>query len=883
MVLTLFALPLLLMSIIYLRIFIIISRHQKGRQLNHERSTLTRGLLNAAGSVGTAAAVNIPQLLANPDSTRCAVCAAKMLYDDGEPTISILSEETVEDDANMSLVERSVCNDEAQAMRGHDRSERIGAYKALKCSISTWSQSSLSRGSSIGMPRIKLGESFETRVANDGSSSNSGSIRNASLSSDGRRSILRQARLESHDAEKLTSKREITVAGDSTNGCHIGPNVPLSTRDIRSKIDSNQGKSNQHVESNNDKCLLDEQDEHEGCVKLMPKKEEESLSSFTLPTKPIIACKKRASSERVEEEAEVPDRDFVEPKTLMEPSSVGQVRPAKSSIDLATTILMTTTPNSSTPSTERASSAGIKDRDGFSIGRDSRSNGRRLKRRRTSSYKNTSTIEPRAGLKAQFSLGAMNQSQTREAQLLCPTSDGARMNSRLNKRALYPRELSLDEQGQFSRANLNQADSASTTKCTCDNKLGRPKAKLSRANTIGDNVRSIANSATSKIMLTKSSRQKSSISSSETGTDSFGQKGFQQITKTQSHRLERSPTIISGAPDVQTDFRSNTAANNHSAATTSLTTSFSTYEAQRRHIHASAVPQTNTKALITTLLILGTYFISYVPAIIYQVLTCIDSCPYPLYTISFSRRVLLGAMTTLLLIAKSIIDPFIYSYRMSEIQVAVNRYLSKRRSKSSMANSMQNTSQRLNANLLQGSINNNNIVGPTNPNALNSTQAAVSSSKILKQNGGDQMIDPSTAGMSSLVNSTNKSRRQTLPEVNAEQLTPKVVDGGVAIQVPSRRQQESDTQTEEEMVEFVRKVDNSDKTLVTTKDHDDVGSDGQKVIKFSSDTAKYEQTNPNSAICSNEITNTADNPANLKSQPENPVVHIRPFHGAEVF
>lgn len=106
------------------------------------------------------------------------------------------------------------------------------------------------------------------------------------------------------------------------------------------------------------------------------------------------------------------------------------------------------------------------------------------------------------------------------------------------------------------------------------------------------------------------------------------------------------------------------------------------YEPQRRHVHAQAVPQTNTKALVTTLLILGTYFISYVPAIIYQVLTCIDHCPYPLYDISFSRRVLFGAMTTLLLIAKSVVDPLIYSYRMNEIQLAISRYLSKRRSKS---------------------------------------------------------------------------------------------------------------------------------------------------------------------------------------------------------
>lgn len=118
------------------------------------------------------------------------------------------------------------------------------------------------------------------------------------------------------------------------------------------------------------------------------------------------------------------------------------------------------------------------------------------------------------------------------------------------------------------------------------------------------------------------------------------------------------------------------------------------HEPTRRHVHASAVPQTNTKALITTLLILGTYFVSYAPAILYQVLTCIDHCPYPLYDISYGRRVLFGAMTTLLLIAKSIVDPLIYSYRMNEIQMAISRYLSKRRSKTSSHAASMRTSQR---------------------------------------------------------------------------------------------------------------------------------------------------------------------------------------------
>lgn len=68
--------------------------------MNYERSTVSRGALSAAGPVGTAAAVNLPELMVKTDKvvTKCSSCAAKALQDDDEPTFLILSEEIIGDD-----------------------------------------------------------------------------------------------------------------------------------------------------------------------------------------------------------------------------------------------------------------------------------------------------------------------------------------------------------------------------------------------------------------------------------------------------------------------------------------------------------------------------------------------------------------------------------------------------------------------------------------------------------------------------------------------------------------------------------------------------------------------------------------------------------------
>ena len=81
----------------------------------------------------------------------------------------------------------------------------------------------------------------------------------------------------------------------------------------------------------------------------------------------------------------------------------------------------------------------------------------------------------------------------------------------------------------------------------------------------------------------------------------------------------------------------------------------------------------HTKALYTTLIILGTYLICWMPALFFQVLTCVDGCPYPLFTLSIRKRVILSFINNSLVIIKSMVDPFIYIYRMKEVKLALRR------------------------------------------------------------------------------------------------------------------------------------------------------------------------------------------------------------------
>ncbi|XP_054720417.1 adrenocorticotropic hormone receptor-like [Uloborus diversus] len=79
----------------------------------------------------------------------------------------------------------------------------------------------------------------------------------------------------------------------------------------------------------------------------------------------------------------------------------------------------------------------------------------------------------------------------------------------------------------------------------------------------------------------------------------------------------------------------------------------------------------NVKAIITTLLILGTYILGWMPGVIFFVLTCLD-CPIPFPQIPIPTRVPVLIFINSMIVAKSFVDPIIYVIRMPEIKSAVS-------------------------------------------------------------------------------------------------------------------------------------------------------------------------------------------------------------------
>lgn len=92
------------------------------------------------------------------------------------------------------------------------------------------------------------------------------------------------------------------------------------------------------------------------------------------------------------------------------------------------------------------------------------------------------------------------------------------------------------------------------------------------------------------------------------------------------------------------------------------------------HFGSSGSPKLmNTRALVTSLLILGTYLLFWVPALAFQVLTCIDGCPYPYLDIPETILIPLNFVTNFLVILKATVDPFIYTLRIREVRLTVKK------------------------------------------------------------------------------------------------------------------------------------------------------------------------------------------------------------------
>jgi hypothetical protein len=81
----------------------------------------------------------------------------------------------------------------------------------------------------------------------------------------------------------------------------------------------------------------------------------------------------------------------------------------------------------------------------------------------------------------------------------------------------------------------------------------------------------------------------------------------------------------------------------------------------------------HSKALFTTLIILGTYLFCWMPAVVFLALTCQDGCPFPVLSISPMVKVMISVVCNSLVILKAVVDPFIYTLRMKEVKMAIRR------------------------------------------------------------------------------------------------------------------------------------------------------------------------------------------------------------------
>lgn len=745
MVLSVFLLPLILMSIIYVRIFLIISRHQRGRQLGHERSTLARGVINAAGPIGSAAAVNLPELISksrNSSLEKCPVCSGNRMcrergtleeldddYDD--QVVSMLSEE---------LSSRSMTSD------GDDGDNDCKSAERRRSGPWTPPTSgAIGRQGRRASGSGKLDKTYEEARTGLGLLCDNGN-RNQGHDTDEKSDDTND------DDESRQSRATIIEArGNQAELCDgVSSGAPAKRAGV-----APSGRALVFVLDNSMGDRSDDEGELGG---------------------PVEAPKTIMKLKRVQKAAD-------------EPSSHEQRRKASDS--------------SSSRCLSIAHQAGSSSQadDGPDVASDQTSSCRN-NTESTGLKRQASRQQPaRDKLRAKFSLSSRTTASTRagetkpEQESLRDLNKTSSSRSSTTSRQRQQQRSAKAKHSNVANASSNNLENLLLTECTCDNKLKRRQnqrtsVKLARANTIGSDAQrtdgqgaGTGASAGADEGQQPWAPQEAIMSTMSGGTGSSISSGF--ATTSLKLQLRRSPTspasqvvvaaatangadgtneanasgtlknpvtattatVASGTAAATTTTHSNattttsisttvTRTNSNSLATpagangpaavansfwatgqadaaaatstsktinnanTSIASSAPSpalvpqHEPTRRHLHASAVPQTNTKALITTLLILGTYFVSYAPAIIYQVLTCIDHCPYPLYDISYGRRVLFGAMTTLLLIAKSIVDPLIYSYRMNEIQVAISRYLSKRRSKSSSHAASVHTSQR---------------------------------------------------------------------------------------------------------------------------------------------------------------------------------------------
>uniref|UniRef100_A0A1B6D5L0 G-protein coupled receptors family 1 profile domain-containing protein n=1 Tax=Clastoptera arizonana TaxID=38151 RepID=A0A1B6D5L0_9HEMI len=81
----------------------------------------------------------------------------------------------------------------------------------------------------------------------------------------------------------------------------------------------------------------------------------------------------------------------------------------------------------------------------------------------------------------------------------------------------------------------------------------------------------------------------------------------------------------------------------------------------------------NEKALLTTLLILGSIIVGWLPAVIFFYLSCDDGCMYKVEWKDKRAQIIVSAVIQALIICKNASNTYIYAFRMREIKTAISK------------------------------------------------------------------------------------------------------------------------------------------------------------------------------------------------------------------
>lgn len=101
--------------------------------------------------------------------------------------------------------------------------------------------------------------------------------------------------------------------------------------------------------------------------------------------------------------------------------------------------------------------------------------------------------------------------------------------------------------------------------------------------------------------------------------------------------------------------------------------------------HRSLHYRTRLRAIVTTLLFLGSYIVGWMPAVMFFVLTC-DNCIRPVASINQMTTLITTTIINSLIVLKSLVDAILYTSRIRELREAVRKMHSRclRRKRSSL-------------------------------------------------------------------------------------------------------------------------------------------------------------------------------------------------------